>query len=241
VIKHLLALLNPRRGRARHNQVNGGQPLRETAVATEKRDALHAHAAAFLQGANLVASTGFTCSGAPCALPTPTGSGQVLTFTFLDVQNPNTNDTSETLAFDVQAVVADVPSSTAGTSFTVPAVLTQGATNVPITSAPLTIIEPSPTFVATSTPATGQAGDTVTVTVQVSNPVTVNGAPATNAGRRDYFKLSGFSGARSLVVKMPSFRMSSPSNQTSPPPHSGRWISTMSQCTADLFPFPAVS
>jgi hypothetical protein len=33
-------------------------------------------------------------------------------------------------------------------------------------------------------------------------------------------------------INTPSLRMSSPSNQTSPPPHSLRWINTMSQCTA---------
>ena len=34
---------------------------------------------------------------------------------------------------------------------------------------------------------------------------------------------------RSAGTKRPSRRINSPSNHTSPPPHSGRWISTMSQ------------
>ena len=37
-------------------------------------------------------------------------------------------------------------------------------------------------------------------------------------------------------MNTPSLRISSPSNQTSPPPHSLRWISTMSQCTAERLP-----
>ena len=51
-----------------------------------------------------------------------------------------------------------------------------------------------------------------------------------------YFKFSGFSGFKSFGTKTPSLRISSPSNHTSPPPHSLRWISTMSQCTAERLP-----
>jgi hypothetical protein len=36
-------------------------------------------------------------------------------------------------------------------------------------------------------------------------------------------------------------RTSSPSNHTSPPPYSGRWISTRSQCTRERLPLSAVS
>ena len=47
--------------------------------------------------------------------------------------------------------------------------------------------------------------------------------------RNAYFKLAGFSGFKSFGTNWPSLRINSPSNQISPPPHSGRWISTMSQ------------
>ena len=50
------------------------------------------------------------------------------------------------------------------------------------------------------------------------------------------FKFAGFSGFKSFGRNIPSLRISSPSNHTSPPPHSGRWINTMSQCTAERLP-----
>ena len=40
---------------------------------------------------------------------------------------------------------------------------------------------------------------------------------------------------------MPSLRINSPSNHTSPPPHSLRWINTMSQWIALLLPLPQSS
>ena len=54
--------------------------------------------------------------------------------------------------------------------------------------------------------------------------------------RADYLRFSGLSPCRSRGRNWPSRRMHSSSNQTSPPPHSGRWTSTMSQWTADRFP-----
>ena len=51
-----------------------------------------------------------------------------------------------------------------------------------------------------------------------------------------FFRFFGFSGCRSFGRNIPSLRMRSPSNHTSPPPHSLRWISTMSQCTAERLP-----
>ena len=56
-----------------------------------------------------------------------------------------------------------------------------------------------------------------------------------------HFKFFGLSGSSSLGRKRPSLRISSPSNHTSPPPHSGRWISTMSQWMALLLPLPQSS
>jgi len=57
----------------------------------------------------------------------------------------------------------------------------------------------------------------------------------------DYFKFRGFSPSKSFRTKVPSLRINLPSNHTSPPPQSGRWISTMSQCTALLLPLPQSS
>ena len=51
-----------------------------------------------------------------------------------------------------------------------------------------------------------------------------------------YRKFSGFNGCRSLGTNNPSWRISSSSNQMSPPPNSGRCTSTMSQCTAERLP-----
>jgi len=58
---------------------------------------------------------------------------------------------------------------------------------------------------------------------------------------RCYCKFFGFNGCKSLGRKRPFLRITSPSNFTSPPPHSGRWISTMSQCTAERLPLSATS
>ena len=62
--------------------------------------------------------------------------------------------------------------------------------------------------------------------------------PATSVfgSKPGYFKFAGFSGFKSFGTNSPFFRINSPSNHTSPPPHSGRWISTMSQCTAEWLP-----
>src|SRR5207302_1629058 len=49
-------------------------------------------------------------------------------------------------------------------------------------------------------------------------------------------KLAGLRGLRSLGTNIPFLRINSPSNQISPPPHSGRWMRTMSQWTAERFP-----
>lgn len=49
-------------------------------------------------------------------------------------------------------------------------------------------------------------------------------------------RFSGFSGHRSSGTNWPSLRSSSPSTQISPPPCSGRWLHTRSQCTAEWLP-----
>lgn len=56
-----------------------------------------------------------------------------------------------------------------------------------------------------------------------------------------HFNFSGFSPFKSFGTKRPSLRITSPSKRTSPPPHSLRWMSTMSQCTALRLPLSATS
>jgi hypothetical protein len=56
-----------------------------------------------------------------------------------------------------------------------------------------------------------------------------------------YTRFSGFRGFSAFGTNRPSFRTSLPSNQISPPPQSGVWISTRSQWTSDLLPFGASS
>jgi hypothetical protein len=50
-----------------------------------------------------------------------------------------------------------------------------------------------------------------------------------------------FSFIKDFGKKMPSFRISLPSNQTSPPPQSLRWMLTMSQWTCERLPLSASS
>lgn len=52
---------------------------------------------------------------------------------------------------------------------------------------------------------------------------------------------SGFNFFSAGRTNKPSLRMSFPSNQTSPPPYSLRWILTKSQWMRLLLPFPAIS
>ena len=52
---------------------------------------------------------------------------------------------------------------------------------------------------------------------------------------------SGFRHLSSSITNRPSLRMSLSSNQISPPPYSGRMISTRSQWMAELLPFGASS
>ena len=54
-----------------------------------------------------------------------------------------------------------------------------------------------------------------------------------------YTNRSGFSPASSGRTKRPSLRTKTPSNQISPPPHSGVWMSTRSQCCAERLPLSA--
>ncbi len=56
-----------------------------------------------------------------------------------------------------------------------------------------------------------------------------------------YTRFSGLSPSSSGSTKRPSLRTSTSSNQISPPPHSGVWMSTRSQCTLERLPLSASS
>ena len=56
-----------------------------------------------------------------------------------------------------------------------------------------------------------------------------------------YFRFSGFRHSSSGRINLPSLRISTSSNQISPPPYSGVIISTKSQWIADLLPLGASS
>lgn len=59
--------------------------------------------------------------------------------------------------------------------------------------------------------------------------------------KQNYIRFSGFRHSSSGRTKRPSLRMSTSSNQISPPPYSGVMISTKSQWIADLLPLGASS
>ena len=54
-------------------------------------------------------------------------------------------------------------------------------------------------------------------------------------------RFSGFRHSSSGMTNLPSFRISTSSNQISPPPYSGRWIHTRSQWIEEAFPLGASS
>lgn len=59
--------------------------------------------------------------------------------------------------------------------------------------------------------------------------------------KQNHIRFSGFRHSSSGSTKRPSLRMSTSSNQISPPPYSGVIISTKSQWIADLLPLGASS
>jgi hypothetical protein len=67
------------------------------------------------------------------------------------------------------------------------------------------------------------------------------GAGAHAATRPYPLNRSGFNPCKSSGTKRPSRRITSPSKVISPPPYSGRWISTMSQWTSERLPLSATS
>ncbi|PWH17984.1 MAG: hypothetical protein DDG59_07150, partial [Anaerolineae bacterium] len=99
--------------------------------------------------------------------------GRQITFNFGDLTNTNnTNSVAETITITYRAVILNVSSNQAGGQRNNAAALTWGtSSSLPSVSAPnITIIEPVINTSKTVTPATADAGDTVTFTVTLSNP-----------------------------------------------------------------------
>ena len=137
----------------------------------------------FQGGANLAVTSGITCAAAPCTLPMPTVSsdGYTIQWTFSNVINHNSGDTlSDTIGFDVLAVVENDATSKAGATYTAHATVSAGANSSTIAAAPLPVTEPAVTFATLSTSATAQANDVSTILVNLQNPTSANGADAYN-------------------------------------------------------------
>ncbi len=139
---------------------------------------------AFQKGANLVASAGIFCGGIACALPVPTvgSNGSSATWTLSNVTDSNPSSSAvDTIQWDVVSIVENDSTAHAGVTLSNTGSYAVGASNGTFSSNAVTVVEPSLTFSTTSTPALAAANDLVTVTVQVKNPTTTNGANAYDA------------------------------------------------------------
>ncbi len=121
-------------------------------------------------------SGGFSAACNDPSNPTVNPGGQSFTFNLGTLTNANTdNSVDETLQIQFQAVVLNVLANQAGESRVNQATLriqggAGGVANV--SSAPLTIIEPLVNTTKSVVPSSGDAGDTVTFTVTLTNPAT---------------------------------------------------------------------
>jgi LPXTG-site transpeptidase (sortase) family protein len=120
---------------------------------------------------NCVAGTG---AGSNPLIATLGGQdGRQITFNFGDLTNTNnSNSVAETITITYRAVILNVSGNQAGGQRNNAAALTWGtSSSLPSVSAPnITIIEPVINTAKTVTPATADAGDTVTFTVTLTNP-----------------------------------------------------------------------
>jgi uncharacterized repeat protein (TIGR01451 family) len=128
----------------------------------------------FVSTAGFSASSGLTCGGAACALPTPTvtNGGRTIAWALGTVVNPD--PTAATLSFTVRAVVDNVAASVRGA--TLNGRLQAGALTTP--AVPVTVVEPVVAVTAaTLAPASGNAGDVFTFSSTLSTT-----APGGNLG-----------------------------------------------------------
>jgi fimbrial isopeptide formation D2 family protein/uncharacterized repeat protein (TIGR01451 family) len=127
---------------------------------------------AFVSATAITASTGVTCGGVACALPTGapgrsvTNDGRTVSFTLSNLANTDTdNATTETLSFTLRAVVTNVSAAQAGVVLT-----NTGSLGSATTTSSITVVEPQPTFTVTQNATSGDAGDVIRITVRVQNP-----------------------------------------------------------------------
>jgi len=126
----------------------------------------------------LTSSLGFSCTNAAFSSggANPEDAGRVMTVDLGTVVNPTASPRTGTITYSAQ--VLNSPSAYAGRSLVNSALIRIGATNYPFpATTTLTVVEPSFTIAKTFSPTTGDGGNTVTITVTVTNG---NAATVTN-------------------------------------------------------------
>jgi fimbrial isopeptide formation D2 family protein/uncharacterized repeat protein (TIGR01451 family) len=115
------------------------------------------------------------------------GSGQNITFNLGNITNLNTSDVPASLSITYRAVVLDVLTNQAGTNLANTATFTAGAYSTNITTAPITVVEPTLQVTesisannATYGPSIGgvEAGDTVYYQLVITNSAGLLGTTA---------------------------------------------------------------
>ncbi len=138
---------------------------------------------------SVTSSVGF---GAACASPTVTSAGRIITFNLGDITNLNNDNTvTETVSITYTAVVLNNPANTRGNTRANSVAMTYGAgLTLPVASAtPVTIVEPQLSIAKTASPSFGDAGDTITFTLTISNASPGN-ISAFNVGLTDTVPVS---------------------------------------------------
>jgi fimbrial isopeptide formation D2 family protein len=134
----------------------------------------------FQQGQNFAASTGITCSGVTCTLPSPTvtSNGYSVQWVVGGISDSNSGTASDSISWDVVAVVENDATSVAGATYVANATFGTGSNLTMFTAQPVTVTEPKVSFTVSASPTSVAAGSVVTVTVGVDNPTVTNGADA---------------------------------------------------------------
>ena len=124
---------------------------------------------------------------APAGNPQVSGGGHTVTFDLGTITNANRdNTTAETVTINYQAVVLDVAANTRGVSLTNSAVISWTGGTSAVGSAPaIHVVEPILTIGKTRAPISGDAGDTITYTITIANPVDANSARGYEAAWTD--------------------------------------------------------
>jgi len=164
---------------------------------------------AFVEMVSVTTSAGVSFTGS--SVPVPTNNGQTLTFDLGTITNSDTNNAvTETITFVYKAVVLNVTNAQGGQTAQNSARLTFDGIPSAKTSraSAVTIIEPQVAVTKTAkyddNGATGDAGDAITYTVKLKNPV---GAQASTADAFDLTfsdPLPKSSTGRSLILS-PTF------------------------------------